>query len=566
MSRPDDLAIARAAVLRPIAQVAADLGLSETQWDPYGRTKAKVRLDAVDGQRVTASRARTVVVTAMTPTRSGEGKTVTTVGLAQGLAALGEPTIATLRQPSQGPTFGLKGGAAGGGYAQVVPMEDVNLHLTGDIHAVGAAHNLLAAAVDSRIYHESRYSDRRLDKAGLRRLDIQPDTVSFRRVVDVDDRALRHIHLNANGTDGVERDSGFDITAASEVMAILALATDLADLRCRLGAIVVGFDGAGQPITAEQVGAAGAMAALLSDAIHPTLLQTLEGSAVLMHAGPFANIAHGNSSIIADRLALGLLSDGGYLVTECGFGSDCGFEKYSHIKCRSGSLRPDVAVVVATVKALREHGADADDPLAAGMENLAAHIDVVRAFGVPAVVAVNRFPDDDEADIQTVLSAAIDLGATEAAVSDVWARGGQGGAELAQAVQRACTAPNSFRYLYELDQSPAVKMNAIATGVYGAEGIELSDQAQARLDQFDRLGFSGLPVIMAKTPASLSHDPKRKGRPTGFTVPVRDVRLAAGAGFLYALCGDIMTMPGLPLKPAFLGIDVDAEGRVSGLS
>jgi formyltetrahydrofolate synthetase len=567
-----DLDIARAAQLRPIVAVAADVGLAESDLEPYGRTKAKVHLEAAPQHQ--DSRARYVVVTAMTPTKSGEGKTVTTVGLAQGLAALGQRTVATLRQPSQGPTFGLKGGAAGGGYAQVVPMDDLNLHLTGDIHAVGAAHNLLAAAADSRIYHESRASDKRLKRAGLRRIGLDPASVTLRRVVDVDDRALRRIGLNQGGADGPERDSGFDITAASEVMAILALAADRADLRQRLARMVVGFDGDGAPVTAEDLGAAGAMAALLSDALMPNLMQTLEGSPVLVHAGPFANIAHGNSSLVADRLTLGLLRDGGYLVTEAGFGSDCGFEKFSHIKCRAGGLRPDAAVVVATVKALKEHGAalvDGDESaqLEAGLANLAAHLDIVRAFGVPAVVSVNRFPTDTDGEIARVLDSARQMGAFDAAVSDVWARGGEGGADMARAVMRACDeggGRDSFDFLYDLEATPEEKMRTVATRVYGADGIDVSDEARAQLERFAQLGFGQLPVIMAKTPASLSHDPSLKGRPSGFRVPVRQVRLSAGAGFLYALCGDIMTMPGLPLRPAFLSIDVDDDGRVSGIS
>lgn len=576
-----DLDIARAARLRPIADVAADLGLTEADLEPYGRTKAKIHLEAVPASATSKSKARYVVVTAMTPTKSGEGKTVTTVGLAQGLAALGQPTVATLRQPSQGPTFGLKGGAAGGGFAQVVPMDDLNLHLTGDIHAVGAAHNLLAAAVDARIYHEARARDSRLKRNGLRRLDLDPARVTLRRVVDVDDRALRRIGLNQGGMDGDERASGFDITAASEVMAILALAADRNDLRQRLGRMVAGFDHKGTPVTAEDLGAAGAMAALLIDAIQPNLMQTLEGSPVLVHAGPFANIAHGNSSLVADRMALGLLVAGGYLVTECGFGADCGFEKFSHIKCRAGGLQPDCAVVVATVKALQEHGglageaqagATPADRLAAldrGLANLSAHIGIVSAFGVPAVVSVNRFPTDTDAEIERVIAGARAHGARAAVASEVWAHGGRGGADLARAVIEACDhggGRDSFHYLYELEAPVVDKMRTIATQVYGADDIDVTAPAMAQIERFTELGYGKLPVIMAKTPASLSHDPTLKGRPSGFTVPVREVRLSAGAGFLYALCGDIMTMPGLPLRPAFMNIDVDADGRVTGLS
>jgi formyltetrahydrofolate synthetase len=578
-----DLEIARAAVLRPILEVATSLGLREQDLELHGRFKAKVRLDAVSAASTARSQARYVVVTAMTPTKSGEGKTVTTVGLSQALATLGHPTVAALRQPSQGPTFGIKGGAAGGGYAQVVPMDDLNLHLTGDIHAVGAAHNLLAAAVDARMYHEARLSDKRLARAGLRRLDIDSTSVLLQRVVDVNDRALRRIGLSQDGVDGPERDGGFDIIAASEVMAILALATDRQDLRLRLGRIVVAFSRDGRPVTAEDLGAAGAMAALLNDAIEPTLMQTLAGSPVLVHAGPFANIAHGNSSIVADQVALGLLADGGYLVTECGFGSDCGFEKFSHIKCRTSGLRPDCAVVVATVKAIKEHGGrlpakKGAAPLSAaqemayleqGLGNLEAHIGIVGSFGVPAVVCVNRFATDTDAEIEAVIAAAKAAGAGAAAASEVWAHGGQGGAEIAKAVIAACdegAGRKDFHFLYDTDASVADKIHAIATRVYGAAGVCIADSAQEQIDRFTELGYGDLPVIMAKTPASLSHDPTLKGRPTGFTVPVRDVRLSAGAGFLYALCGDIMTMPGLPLRPAFMNIDVDAAGEVTGLS
>lgn len=571
-----DLEIASAAHLRPILDVAAELGLSEDDLDLYGRHKAKVHLEVLN-ETPKEGTPRYVIVTAMTPTKQGEGKTVTTVGLAQALAALGHRTVAAIRQPSQGPTFGLKGGAAGGGYAQVVPMVDLNLHLTGDIHAVSAAHNLLAAAVDSRMYHEARLDDKRLARAGLKRLDIDPQQVTFRRVVDVDDRALRSIALNEGGADGEQRSSGYDITAASEVMAILALTTGRADLRQRLGRIVVGRDKKGQPVTAEDLGAAGAMAALMRDAIMPTMMQTLEGTPVLVHAGPFANIAHGNSSVIADRIALHRLGDG-YLVTEAGFGADCGFEKFSHIKCRTSGLRPDCAVVVATVKALKEHGGLSARPskrppveeqmpfLEKGMANLVAHVGIVGRFGIPAVVAINRFPEDTDAEIDFVRQAALAAGARTVAASEVWADGGKGGAELAQAVVDACDAGNDFHFLYELEAPLEEKIEALATQVYGAAGVEYTDLARERIEGFRQLGFGDLPVIMAKTPASLSHDPTLKGAPSGFTLPVRDVRLSAGAGFLYALCGDIMTMPGLPSVPAFTRIDIDASGEVSGLS
>ncbi|HJP30044.1 MAG TPA: formate--tetrahydrofolate ligase [Candidatus Latescibacteria bacterium] len=578
-----DLEIARAAVLQPIGDIAASVGLKEDDLELYGRFKAKIHLDAVSADATRRSQARYVVVTAMTPTKAGEGKTVTTIGLSQAFATLGQPTVATIRQPSQGPTFGIKGGAAGGGYAQVVPMDDLNLHLTGDIHAVAAAHNLLAAAVDARMYHEGRLSDKRLARAGLHRLDIDPATVTFKRVVDVNDRALRRIGLCQDEADGPERDSGVDITAASEVMAILALATDRQDLRSRLGRIVVACNRDNRPVTAEDLAVAGAMAALLNDAIEPTMLQTLAGSPVLVHAGPFANIAHGNSSIVADKIALGMLADGGYLVTEAGFGSDCGFEKFSHIKCRASGLRPDCAVVVATVKALKEHGGlkrtkrgvppPTPDEQAAclegGLENLVGHIEIVGRFGVPAVVCVNRFPTDTDEEIESVIAAAQAAGARAAAPSEVWAHGGKGGVEIAEAVMAACDdgdGREGFRFLYDTETPLIDKMHTIATQIYGADGVDISDVAQQQIDRFSHLGFGHLPVIMAKTPASLSHDPTLKGRPRGFTVPVREMRLSAGAGFLYALCGDIMTMPGLPIRPAFMNIDVDAGGQVTGLS
>ena len=571
-----DLEIASAAQLRPIDHVAADLGLTERHLDLYGRHKAKVHLEALD-EPAKEGTPRYIIVTAMTPTKQGEGKTVTSVGLAQALAALGHRSVAALRQPSQGPTFGMKGGAAGGGHSQVVPMVDLNLHLTGDIHAVSAAHNLLAAAVDSRLYHEARLSDKRLERAGLTRLDIDPERVTFRRVVDVNDRALRNTTLAANvdGEDG--RASGYDITAASEVMAILALTTGRADLRARLGRIVVAQNRQGDPVIAEDLGVAGAMAALLRDAIMPTLMQTLEGTPVLVHAGPFANIAHGNSSVLADRIALHRLGDG-YLVTEAGFGADCGFEKFSHIKCRTSGLRPDCAVVVATVRALKEHGglptraskrppkSEQSPFLEKGMANLAAHLRIVGSFGVPAVVAINCFSDDTEEEIEFVRQQAQSAGAHDVAASQVWAEGGAGGAELAHAVVAACNTTSDFHFLYELETPLEQKMKTLATQVYGADGLEFTDLARDRIAEFRRLGFDGLPVIMAKTPASLSHDPTLKGVPKGFTLPVRDVRLSAGAGFLYALCGDIMTMPGLPSVPAFMGIDIDEDGELSGLS
>ena len=568
-----DLDIARAATPEPAAGIASKLGLSDGDIDLYGRYKAKIHLDAAD-RRNRGRQGKYVVVTAMTPTRYGEGKTTTTIGLSQALNALGHTSIATIRQPSMGPTFGIKGGAAGGGRAQVIPMDEMNLHLTGDIHAVTAAHNLLSAAVDSRLYHEERLSDRRLRRRGLKRLDIDPEQVAWKRVVDLGDRALREIVVGEGG-EGVRRRTGFDITAASEVMAILALARDLGDLRARLGRVVAAFDRAGRPVTAEDLGAAGAMAVLLKDALMPNLLQSLENTPVLVHAGPFANIAHGNSSIVADELALGLMGDG-YLVTESGFGADCGFEKLCHVKCRYSGLRPDCAVVVATVRALKAHGgapekrpSGADEELAwleKGLDNLAANIRIVGEFGVPAVVALNRFSGDTDAEVDRVLEAAPGLGAAEATVCDVWARGGAGGAELAQAVVDVCRSGSNFDFLYGEETPLRDKIETVAARIYGAGGVDLSPEAESTIERYEDLGFGSLPVNMAKTHLSLSHDPELRGVPSGFVLPVRDVVLSAGAGFLVPLCGEIRRMPGLPSKPAFMNLDLDADGEVVGLT
>ena len=569
-----DLDIARAATPRTAVDIAAGLGLSEQDIDLHGRCKAKIHLDAGEG-RNPGGAGKYVVVTAMTPTPHGEGKTTTTIGLSQALNAIGHPSIATIRQPSMGPTFGIKGGAAGGGRAQVIPMEEMNLHLTGDMHAVTAAHNLLSAAVDARLYHEERLSDRRLRRRGLKRLDIDPEQVTWKRVVDLGDRALREIVVGEGG-EGVRRRSGFDITAASEVMAILALARDLGDLRARLGRIVAALDRAGRPVTAEDLGAAGAMAVLLRDALMPNLLQTLENTPVLVHAGPFANIAHGNSSIVADELALRLMGDGGYLVTESGFGADCGFEKLCHVKCRYSGLRPDCAVVVATVRALKSHGgapakrraeaAREMEWLEKGLDNLAANIRIVGEFGVPAVVALNRFSGDTDDEVDRVLEAAPGLGAAAACACDVWARGGAGGADLARAVVDACRSGSQFDFLYGEESSARDKIETVAARIYGASGVDLSPEAERSIERCEQLGFGNLPVNMAKTHLSLSHDPELRGVPTGFRLPVRDVVLSAGAGFLVPLCGEIRRMPGLPSKPAFMNLDLDAEGRVVGLA
>lgn len=568
-----DLDIARAATPEPAAGIASKLGLADGDIDLYGRYKAKIHLDAAD-RRNRGGQGKYVVVTAMTPTRYGEGKTTTTIGLSQALNALGHTSIATIRQPSMGPTFGIKGGAAGGGRAQVIPMDEMNLHLTGDIHAVTAAHNLLSAALDARLYHEERLSGTRLRRRGLKRLDIDPEQVAWKRVVDLGDRALREIVVGEGG-EGVRRRTGFDITAASEVMAILALARDLGDLRARLGRVVAAFDRAGRPVTAEDLGAAGAMAVLLKDALMPNLLQSLENTPVLVHAGPFANIAHGNSSIVADELALGLMGEG-YLVTESGFGADCGFEKLCHVKCRYSGLRPDCAVVVATVRALKSHGgapekrpSGADEELAwleKGLDNLAANIRIVGEFGVPAVVALNRFSGDTDAEVDRVLEAAPGLGAAEATVCDVWARGGAGGAELAQAVVDVCRSGSSFDFLYGEETPLRDKIETVAARIYGADGVDLSPEAESTIERYEDLGFGSLPVNMAKTHLSLSHDPELRGVPSGFVLPVRDVVLSAGAGFLVPLCGEIRRMPGLPSRPAFMNLDLDADGEVVGLT
>ncbi|MDR2257792.1 MAG: formate--tetrahydrofolate ligase [Treponema sp.] len=577
-----DIEIAQGAVLQDIAGIAARMGIPPDAVEQYGRYKAKIsgRLLKDPGQ---GPRARYVNVTAISPTPLGEGKTTTTVGLVQGLGRLGKNAVACLRQPSMGPTFGIKGGAAGGGYSQVVPMEDFNLHLTGDIHAVSAAHNLCAAAVDARIYHESRRPDAYFEKLGLRRLDVDPYGVQIGRVVDMNDRCLRQVLVGLGGRlDGPPRQSRFDIAVASEVMAVLALARNLKDLRERLGRMVVAFDRKGRPLCAEDFGVAGAMAALLRDAINPNLLQTLEGQGAFVHAGPFANIAHGNSSVIADLLAVRFAD---YVVTESGFGSDMGMEKFFDIKCRVSGLVPDAVVLVATVRALKSHGggpavvpgkplppeygAENLELLRAGLANLRAHIGIIRRFGVPAVVAVNAFPADTQAEWDLVREEAIKAGAADAAVSRHWAEGGAGAAELAGAVDRAIegrpAGHGGFRFLYPPEASLAEKIETIALEVYGADGVDYGEGVRESLGRLEDQGFGKLPVCMAKTQYSLSHDPRLKGAPRGWRLPVREVRLAAGAGFVYPLCGDISTMPGLPSRPAFMNIDVDEEGNVKGL-
>ena len=575
---PSDLDIAQKAKLKPIVEIAEAIGVERDELELHGDHKAKVKLDILDRLK-SKPNGKYIDVTAITPTPLGEGKTVTTIGLSQGLQYIGKKVVTCIRQPSQGPTFGIKGGAAGGGYSQVIPMEDFNLHLTGDIHAVGAAHNLLAAAIDARIMHEQTSSDKKLKKLGLKRLDIDPYSLTWNRVVDVSDRALRNV-LVGLGTkgDGRPRQTGFDITVASEVMAVLALASDLNDLRERLGRIVVGTDQKKNPVTAEDLGAAGAMTVLMRDAVKPTLMQTLEHSPCFVHAGPFANIAQGNSSIIADRIALKL---GDYVVTESGFGADCGMEKFFNIKCRISGLVPHCVVIVASIRALKMHGGGPKvvpgkplhkayqeeniELLKAGCDNLKKHIKNAKLFGVNVVVAVNRFTDDTDKEIEVVKEAAVSAGAQGAYLSDVWAKGGEGGAELAQAVADACERKPKFKFLYKDGDTIKTKIETIAKKIYGAKTVDYAPEAEAKVKLYTDMGLSDLPLCMAKTHLSLSHDPALKGVPKGFVLPIRDIRAAAGAGFLYPLCGEMRTMPGLPSVPAFMNVDLDSKGRVKGL-
>ncbi len=619
---PPDIEIAQEATLKPIAQVAEETGILPDELERYGPYKAKVSLSVLE-RLADAPNGKYIDVTAITPTPLGEGKTTTTVGLSQALGAhLGQKVFTCIRQPSQGPTFGIKGGAAGGGYSQVIPMEDFNLHLTGDIHAVTAANNLLAAALDTRMFHEWRQSDealfRRLfpvkngkrqvarglryrmaklgiteddldnltpeQRRGLVRLDIDPETITWRRVIDTNDRLLREIEIGLGPDEkGFTRRTGFDISVASEIMAILALTTSLADMRARLGRMVVALSRDGEPITAEDLGVAGALAVLMKDAIKPTLMQTLEGTPVFVHAGPFANIAHGNSSIIADLIALKLVGPDGYVVTESGFGADIGMEKFFDIKCRYSGLVPDAVVMVATVRALKMHGGGPKvvagkpldpaytqenlDLLRKGLVNLQHHITVARKYGVPVVVAVNRFPTDTPAELETVRQAALEFGAFDAVVAEHWEKGGEGAVALAQAVMRAAEQPSDFRFLYNLETSIKEKIETICREVYGADGVDYEPLAEERIAEYTRLGYAHLPICMAKTHLSISHDPALKGAPRGFRVPIRDIRLSAGAGFLYPLVGKMRTMPGLPTRPAFLNVDIDLEtGKVVGLS
>jgi methylenetetrahydrofolate dehydrogenase (NADP+) / methenyltetrahydrofolate cyclohydrolase / formyltetrahydrofolate synthetase len=616
---PSDIEIAQAVELKKINIVAEELGLLPEELEHYGEYKAKVRLSVLDRLKDVPD-GKYIDVTAITPTPLGEGKSTTMVGLSQALGAhLGKRVFTCIRQPSQGPTFGIKGGAAGGGYSQVVPMEDFNLHLTGDIHAITAANNLLAAAIDTRMFHEARQTDeklfnalcppdkqgqrsfsismlKRLEKLGIHktdpnelteeersrfvRLDIDPDSITWRRVVDTNDRFLREITVGQGPEEkGMTRQTGFDITVASEIMAILALTTDLADMRERMGRIVIGTSKAGEAVTAEDLGVAGAMTVMMKDAIKPNLMQTLEGTPVFVHAGPFANIAHGQSSIIADRIALKLAD---YVVTESGFGADIGMEKFFDVKCRYSGLIPNTVVLVATVRALKMHGGGpkvvAGKPLApeyteenlellqAGLENMQHHIKNALRFGIPVVVAVNSFKDDTPAEIEMVRKAAIEAGAEDAVVSTHWMDGGEGAVKLAEAVISATEKPSNFQFLYPLENSIKEKIEIICKEIYGADGVEYLPEAEAKIELYTRLGFDKLPMNMAKTHLSLSHDPALKGVPKGYKVPIRDIRASVGAGFLYPLLGTMRTMPGLPTRPVFYDVDLDLESeRVLGL-
>jgi formate--tetrahydrofolate ligase len=551
-----DIQIAQEAVPLRITEIAEKLAIEEKHIETYGRFKAKLDLSLLE--RSGKADGKLVLVTAITPTPAGEGKTTTTVGLSDGLRRIGKNAVVALREPSLGPVFGVKGGAAGGGYAQILPMEDINLHFTGDFHAVGAANNLLAAMLDNHIQQGNA-------------LGIDPKRITWKRAVDMNDRQLRFIVGGLGGSaNGCPREDGFDITVASEVMAVLCLSDGLADLKRRLSSIVVGYGHDGAPVTAGQLKAAGAMTALLRDAVKPNLVQTLEHTPAIVHGGPFANIAHGCNSLAATRLALRL---GDYAVTEAGFGADLGAEKFLDIKCRLSGLRPSAVVLVATVRALKHHGGAnrtglGTENLAAlesGLPNLLRHVEnITQVFGLPCVVAVNRFPDDTEAELALVADKCRALG-VNAVLSEVWAKGGEGGVALAEAVVRLCEAENRFSFSYPCEAGIAEKLEMICRRIYRADGVELTDKAAGQAARLTELGFAGLPICMAKTQYSFSDDPKKLGAPEGFKVTVRGLRVSAGAGFIVALTGDIMTMPGLPRVPAAENIDVDADGRITGL-
>jgi len=616
---PSDIDIAQAGKLKPITEIAKELGLKESELELFGPYKAKVKLEVLE-RLAKRPNGKYIDVTAITPTPLGEGKTTTTVGVSQALGAhLGKKVVTVIRQPSQGPTFGIKGGAAGGGYSQIIPMEDFNLHLTGDIHAITAAHNLCAAALDARIMHESKQDDEKLfnalcppDKKGKRtfsptmfrrlkklgitkknpsdltpeeksrfvRLDMDFDGVQWRRVIDINDRMLREIQVGVGKDEvGFEHRSGYDITVASEIMAILALTTSLTDMRERLGRMVVAVNRKGEAVTAEDLGVAGALTVLMKDAIKPNLMQTLEGTPAFVHAGPFANIAHGQSSIISDKIALKL---GDYVITESGFGADIGMEKFMDIKCRYSGLIPNVVVLVATVRALKMHGGGpkvvAGKPLAPeytdenldllrkGLPNMVQHIENALKYGVNVVVAVNSFANDTPAEVELVRQAALEAGAMDAVVSRHWMEGGKGAVALAEAVVKACEKPSKFKFLYKLDLPIKEKIEIIAREIYRADGVDYTPEAEAKIEQFTKLGFADLPLCMAKTHLSFSDKGDLKGAPRGFRVLISDIRASVGAGFLYPLLGTMRTMPGLPTRPVFYDVDLDLKtGKVLGL-
>ncbi|MGB3346971.1 MAG: formate--tetrahydrofolate ligase [Candidatus Humimicrobiia bacterium] len=561
-----DLKIAQEAPIKPISEIAEIIGLTEDDLELYGKYKAKVTLDVLERNKDKPN-GKYIDVTCITPTPLGEGKTVTTIGLSQALNKIGKKTITCIRQPSLGPVFGIKGGAAGGGYSQVIPMEDFNLHLTGDVHAVGIAHNLLAAFMDTSILKGNK-------------LNINPFSITLNRVVDISDRAMRKIVIGLGGrANGVPRETGYDITVASEVMAILALTNGLFDLRERLGRMVIGSNYDGEPVTAEDLKCAGAMTVLLKDAIKPNLLQTLEHTPCFVHTGPFANIAHGNSSVLADLMAIKL---GDYVVTESGFGADCGAEKFMNIKCRVSGLIPDAVVIVTTVRAMKMHGGaftfrpgakpptteiekPNPDAVAKGCENLEKQIENVLLHGVPVVVCVNKFDTDTNEEIEIIKEKALAAGAEDAVLSDVWRYGGEGGEDLARAVVKAAEKLEKFRFLYQLDMPIRKKIDIIATKIYGAAEVDYSPLANRKIDLYTKQGFDNLPICMAKTHLSLSHDPKVMGRPTGYKLPIRDIIASVGAGFLYPLCGEMRTMPGLPSVPAGTKVDIDEDGNTVGL-
>eukprot|EP01117_Protostelium_nocturnum_P004752 TRINITY_DN1725_c0_g1_i1.p1 TRINITY_DN1725_c0_g1~~TRINITY_DN1725_c0_g1_i1.p1 ORF type:complete len:671 (-),score=273.56 TRINITY_DN1725_c0_g1_i1:77-2089(-) len=619
---PSDIEISQSVKPKHVLKIAREFGIKEEEISPYGTTKAKVHLDILNRLRDEPD-GKYVVVTGINPTPLGEGKSTTTVGLAQSLGAhLKRKTFACLRQPSQGPTFGIKGGAAGGGYSQVIPMEEFNLHLTGDIHAITAANNLLAAQIEARMFHEATQKDdalfnrlcpaekdgsrtfapimfRRLKKLGIEktnpndltpeerskfaRLDLDPSTLTWNRVVDTCDRFLRKITVGEGSEEkGHTRSTNFDITVASEVMAILALTTDMKDMRERLGRMVVGSSRAGDPVTADDLGVGGALTVLMKDAIMPNLMQTLEGTPVFVHAGPFANIAHGNNSILADRIALKLAGKDGFVVTEAGFGADIGAEKFFNIKCRYSGLTPNCAVIVATVRALKMHGGGPNvvagtplhpaykeehlELLEKGVANLLHHIKNLKNTGVPVVVAINQFATDSPAELALVKKLTVEAGADAAVVSNHWAEGGKGAVDLAQAVVDACEKPTNFKFLYPLDLTIKEKIEKIAKEIYGADGVTYEAEAERKIEVYTRQGFANLPICMAKTHLSLSADATKKGVPTGFTIPIRDIRASVGAGFLFPLVGTMSTMPGLPTRPCFYDIDLDLEtGKIVGL-